>query len=89
MLLFRVLFFGALAFIAGSAIFLGAVTALTSLQNGAITLGYTSGGKAVSETVTRVADGARFWRLVLLMGLLPAAAGAVTLWYAVRKLRQG
>lgn len=87
MAIFKMLFFVAIAFFSAVAIFIGTVTLLTSLQNGAITLGYNSGGKAVSETVTQAADSARYWRLLLTMGLLPAVLGAAAMWYSVRKLK--
>ncbi len=48
--LFRPVFFFVLAFFAAVALFIGAVTLLTSLQNGAISVSYTMHGRAVEET---------------------------------------
>jgi hypothetical protein len=85
--IFKLFFFGAAAFLAAVAIFVGLVMMLTSLQNGAVMLSYTSDGKAINETITRAADAARFWKLFTTMGALPAAVGAVALWYCVKRLR--
>jgi hypothetical protein len=85
--MFRLFFFGALAFIAGVAIFIGGVMMITSLQNGMIGISYTSGGKAVTETISRTADNARFWRLMVTMGVMPFVIGSAVLWLSVRKLR--
>lgn len=85
--IFRLFFFGAAAFLAAVAIFLGLVVMLTSLQSGSVMLSYTSDGRAVSETITRATDAGRFWKLFTTMGVLPATIGAVALWYCVKRLR--
>ena len=85
--MFKLLFFLALAFLAAVGMFIGAVTLITSLQHGAISLSYVVAGKPVEETVSRAADNARFWRLMLSLAGLPLALGATALWYSVRKLR--
>lgn len=85
--MFKLVFLAAVAFFSAIAIFIGGVTILTSLQNGAISIGYTSGGKPVSETISKVADAGRFWQLMLTMGGLPVVIGAVAMWYSIRKLR--
>lgn len=87
MSLFKVIFYGALAFLSAVGIFIGAVTMLTSLQNGSIMLTYTADGKAVAETISRAADAGRFWKIFAAMGMLPAVLGVVAMWYSVRKLR--
>ena len=84
----RVVFIGALAFIGAVAIFLGAVVMLTSWQSGAIELSYTQAGRAVNETVTRLGDSARFWRLFSLMGIAPFVLGGAAVTIGVRLLRQ-
>jgi hypothetical protein len=86
---FKILFLAAIAFIAAVAVFLGFVMIVTSLQNGSIMMSYMSSGSSVSETVTRAGDPARFWKLVLTIGVLPLVLGALTLRFAVRKLRAG
>ncbi len=83
----KVGFLAAMAFFAAVGIFIGCVMLLTSLQNGAISLSYTSGGKGIVETITRADDNARFWRLLLTLGFAPIGIGALALWYSVRKLR--
>lgn len=85
--IFRLVFFGAVAFLAAVAIFMGLVMMLTTLQNGSVMLSYTSEGKVVSETITRSADAGRYWKLFATMGVLPAVLGAAALWYSVRRLR--
>ncbi len=85
--LFRPVFFFVLAFFAAVALFIGAVTLLTSLQNGAISVSYTMHGRAIEETISRAADTAGFWRYVGLWAGLPLVLGAGGLWYSVRKLR--
>lgn len=85
--LFKVGFLAVVAFLSAVGIFLGCVTVLTSLQNGAIVLSYTSDGKGITETISRAGDNARFWWMLLAMGLAPVAIGAAALWYSVGKLR--
>lgn len=87
MQMYRVIFFGALAFFAVVAMFIGMVVVITSLQNGAITWSYTSSGKGITETISRAADAARFWKLLSIMGIGPLALGAAVMWFSVRKLR--
>lgn len=87
MWLFKIGFFIALAFLAAVGVFIGAVMILTSLQHGAVSLSYTVDGRAVTETVTRAGDSARFWRLLTMMGFAPVVIGAGALWYSVRFLR--
>ncbi len=87
MAMLKVGFLFAVAFLAAVAMFMGAVMMITSLQNGAISISYTSGGRSIDETVMRAADGARFWRLFWMMGVLPMALGALACWLSVRKLR--
>ena len=84
---FKVFFCAAVVIFSAVAIFLGAIMMLTSLQHGAISISYSIEGRNMSETVTRAADSARFWRLFLMMGLLPVTLGATVMWYSVRKLR--
>lgn len=84
---FKPFFLFAVAFLAAVAIFIGTVVMLTSLQNGAISWSYGSGAKAMAETVTRAADGARFWRLFATLGALPAVIGAAVMWFSVSKLK--
>jgi len=85
--MFRLAFLAVVAFLSAIGIFIGCVTLLTSLQNGAIALSYTSGGKAITETISRAGDGDRFWRLLLTLGMAPIVIGAGALWYSVKKLR--
>ncbi len=85
--LFRPLFFFVLAFLSAVALFIGTITLLTSLQNGAISVSYTINGRAIDETVSMAADSARFWRYVGLWAGLPLVLGGGGLWYSVRKLR--
>jgi hypothetical protein len=85
--LFKPLFFFVLAFFAVVALFIGAITLLTSLQNGAISVSYTMNGRVIDETVSRAAESARFWRYLGLWAGLPLVIGAGALWYSVRKLR--
>ena len=87
MQMFRVIFFGALAFFAAVAMFIGVVVMITSLQNGALTWSYTSGGKGITETISRTADAGRFWKLLSIMGILPLVLGVAAMWFSVRKLR--
>ncbi len=87
MQMYRVIFFGALAFFAAVAMFIGVVVMITSLQNGAISWSYTSGGKNFNETTVRAADAARFWKLFATMGITPLVLGAAAMWFSVRKLR--
>ena len=87
MQMYRVIFFGALAFFAAVAMFIGVVVMITSLQNGAITWSYTSSGKGITETISRAADAARFWKLFATMGIVPLVLGAIAMWFSVRKLR--
>lgn len=89
MFLFKLGFFIALAFLGGVAVFVGAVMMLVSLQTDAISIGYTVNGKPISETITRAADSARYWRLFVLMGALPFFGGGAALWWSVRRLRRG
>jgi hypothetical protein len=85
--MFKLAFMAVVAFLSAIGIFIGCVTLLTSLQNGAIALSYDSGGKAITETISRAGDSDRFWRLLLWMGLAPIVIGVGALWYSVRKLR--
>lgn len=85
--MFKLAFLAAIAFLSAVGIFLGAVMLITSLQNGSITLSYTSGGESITDTITRAGDAARFWRLMGTMGALPLVVGAAAMWYSVRKLR--
>lgn len=87
MAFYKLFFFFAVAFFACVAIFIGGVTLLTSLQNGQISITYASGGQAMAETAVRTVDGARYWRLVGLLGALPTAIGAAVLWYSVRQMK--
>lgn len=87
--LFKPVFFFAFACLAAIAVFIGLVTLITSLQNGAISVSYTMQGKLVDETVARAIDSARFWRLVGLWAGLPLVLGGGALWYSVRQLRSG
>jgi hypothetical protein len=87
MSIFKLLFFFALALLAAIALFIGAVTLLTSLQNGAITVTYTVDGKPFDETVRRAVDGDRFWRMLALWSGLPLLLGAAVMWLSVRKLK--
>ena len=86
--LFKPVFFFALAIFAVVAIFIGAVTLLTSLQNGAITVSYSSYGKPVELTARRGSDEG-FWRLLGLWAGLPLVVGGAVLWYSVRRLKGG
>lgn len=86
--MFKLVFLFALAVLAAVALFIGAVTLLTSLQNGAITVSYTVAGKPFEETVRRAADGGRFWRTLGLWSGVPLVLGAGVLWYAVRQLKR-
>ena len=88
MSLLRTIFLAALVFFGGVAVFLGGVVMLTSWQNGAITLSYTQGGRSIVETVSRAADGGRFWQLYSWMGIAPALFGAAALAFGLRALRR-
>ena len=85
--MFKLVFYFAVAFLAAVGIFIGVIMMITSLQNGSISLSYMSSGTAMNETISRVADSARFWRLFGTMGVLPVVLGAAVMWFSVRKLK--
>ena len=86
--LMRVIFLAGVAFLGAVALFLGAVVMLTSWQSGAISLSYAEAGKGMTETVTRAADAARFWRLYGALGIAPVLLGAAALLLSVWALRR-
>ena len=86
--LFRMALLGGVVFLGAVGVFLGVVVMLTSWQNGAITWSYTDAGRDVTQTVTRAADAARYWRLYGTMGVLPAVLGAAAVLFGLRALRR-
>ena len=86
--LLRIVFLAGVVLLGAVGVFLGAIVMLTGWHAGAISLSYMQDGKAVSETVSRAADGARFWRLFLAMGAAPVVIGLAALIFGVRALRR-
>ncbi len=86
--LLRIVVLAGVVVLGAVGVFLGLVVMLTSWQAGTIALSYVQDGKTVSDTVSRVADGARFWRLFLAMGAAPAVIGLAAMLLGVRALRQ-
>lgn len=70
------------------AIFIGIVLLTTSLKLGNITLSYTLNNETMTETVLRANDAARFWNLLIFIGVMPLVVGALSLWYSLRILRR-
>lgn len=67
--------------IGGIAAFLGIVVTFSALKTGGVSLSYGSGETAVAETITKAADAARYWRLVIGLGVAPALLGTIAaLW---------
>lgn len=62
-------------FIGAIGAFLGAVMLASALKSGSIALSYGTGSTAVSETITRAGDAARYWQYVMGLGVLPLAGG--------------
>ena len=62
-------------FVGAIAALLGLVIMLSALKTGAIMIGYGSGASAISETIARTVDEARFWQFFVTLGLLPFVAG--------------
>jgi mannose/fructose/N-acetylgalactosamine-specific phosphotransferase system component IID len=58
-------------------VLLGVIVVLSALKTGAVQFSYGHGADAVSETVSRASDAARYWRLVTALGLAPAIVGAL------------
>ena len=73
--------------LSATAIFIGIVLLLTSLKLGSITISYTVGAEAITETISRADDNARFWRLMTLLGLAPLVLGAASLWISLKAIR--
>lgn len=70
------------------ATFLGVVVTASALTTGAISLSYGGGDGAVSETITRAGDAARYWQFVLLLGVAPAVLGALAARWAWRAINR-
>jgi hypothetical protein len=85
--LFKVIFFGILAFVGAIAMFIGAVFFMTSGLDGPINISYPQGGRRVDETITRASDASRYIRLQVAMGWAPLVLGAIALYAGVRKFR--
>jgi uncharacterized membrane protein HdeD (DUF308 family) len=64
-------------FIGAIAALMGAIMIISALKTGAVQFSYGSGGNVVSETVTRAADAARYWRFVAALGIAPVVFGVV------------
>lgn len=62
-------------FVGAIAALLGLVIMLSALKTGVITIGYGSGESAISETIARTVDEARFWQFFVALGLLPFVGG--------------
>jgi len=83
-----------LAFYAGLVLFgvvgmyMGAVFFLAAGLSGPISISYPQDGKVISETVSRATDGARHFRLQLMLGWAPVLLGAVALYAGVRWFRR-
>jgi hypothetical protein len=86
--LLRMVFLAGVVLLGGVGVFLGVIVMLIGWQAGAISLSYVQDGKDVAETVSRAADGARFWRLFLAMGAAPAVLGLAALIFGVLALRR-
>lgn len=87
MLFLRPIFLVGLIFLGAIGAFVGAVMLMSGLGSGQISLSYDQGGRLVSETISRAADGSRFWRVLGLMGALPLVAGAAAAWFGWRRIR--
>lgn len=75
-------------FIGAIATFLGIVVTASALSTGAISLSYGGGDGAVSETIARAQDAARYWQFVVLLGVMPAILGALAArwgWRAINR----
>lgn len=70
------------------AAFLGVILTASALQTGAISLSYGNGDSAVSETITRAADAARYWQLLVALGLAPAILGALSAHWGWRAINR-
>jgi hypothetical protein len=86
--LLRIVFLAGVVVLGGVGVFLGILVMGTSWQAGAISLSYVQDGKTVSDTVSRSADGARFWRLFVSMGAAPAVIGLAAVVLGVRAIRR-
>lgn len=70
------------------AVMLGVILIWSTLQTGSISLSYGSGAGSVSETISRTADGARYWKMISLLGVAPAVLGlfaAMWGWRAINR----
>ncbi len=73
--------------IGGIAAFLGIIMLLSSLNSGSISMSYGTGDAAVSEVVTRAADAARYWKMIIGLGVLPLALGVAASMWGWRQIR--
>ena len=81
---FRAAMIIAVIFIGAIAALLGAVVLGVGLSTGSVTIAY---GPDAIETISRAADPNRFWRAMLLFGLLPFAGGGIASYLAFRRVR--
>lgn len=74
-------------FLGAIAAFLGAILVISALTTGTLHLTYGDDGKLITEVIARAADPARFWKLVTVLGVLPAIAGAFAARWGWRRIR--
>jgi hypothetical protein len=86
--LLRIVFLAGVVVLGSVGAFLGILVMVTGWQTGAITLSYVQDGKTVFDTISRSADGARFWRLFVWMGGAPAVIGLAAVLLGVRAIRR-
>ncbi len=78
---------GAIIF-GAAAVLLGFVLALAALRTGAVTISYLDAERMIKETVTRASDAARYWRLVVGLGIAPMLIGGAALAWGWRRIRR-
>lgn len=86
--LFRAGFAVAAMLIGAIAAFLGVILTASALQTGAISLSYGNGAAAVSETITRAADAARYWQVLVALGIAPAILGSLAARWGWRSINR-
>jgi mannose/fructose/N-acetylgalactosamine-specific phosphotransferase system component IID len=77
MAMFRAGLAVAAMFIGGIAAFLGVVVTLSALKSGSVQFSYGVGENMVTDIVSRAADEARYWKLVITLGLIPTVLGVL------------
>ena len=75
-------------FIGAIGAFLGVVILISALQSGSIHLSYGTGAGAVTETVSRTGEAARYWQYLIALGAAPAVFGSLAArwgWRAINR----